>query len=191
MPGNGAPGIVGGGTSAVAAKNQLEQLNSMREALFAQDGWGCANVNQDTNWDVPGSPEPGPRTGDPASATQWKSHIVNNGTDLWEANLRNGGQPPPQPVQKTPWNHTPVTNIGGTWGEDDDGSAENNPSVWTGNQNPQTPGWNQGSGANAAAGGTAMWPAANPGRLLSFEVFAKIFTNLVFARCWRRQRKYS
>lgn len=164
--GNGAPGVVGGGTSAVAAKNQLEQLNSMREALFAQDGWGCQNVNQDTNWDVPGSPEPGPRTADQAGATQWKSHTINNGTELWEANLRNGGQPPPQPVQKTPWNHTPTTNIGGTWGEDDDGAQEAN--VWSGNQNPQTPGWNQGAGANAAAaGGTGMWPAT-PGKL-SFE----------------------
>lgn len=179
VPGNGAPGIVGGGTSAVAAKNQLEQLNSMREALFAQDGWGCANVNQDTNWDVPGSPEPGPRTGDPAGATQWKSHIVNNGTDLWEANLRNGGQPPPQPVQKTPWNHTPVTNIGGTWGEDDE-SADNNPSVWAGNPNPQTPGWNQGSNTNAAAGGTAMWPAANPGILLDLELLGKSLTIFLF-----------
>lgn len=163
VPGNGAPGIVGGGTSAVAAKNQLEQLNSMREALFAQDGWGCQNVNQDTNWDVPGSPEPGPRTGDPAGATQWKSHTINNGTELWEANLRNGGQPPPQPVQKTPWNHTPTTNIGGTWGEDDDGG--DNSGVWTGNQNTQAPGWNQGAGANAgAAGGAAMWPAT-PGEI--------------------------
>lgn len=162
VPGNGAPGIVGGGTSAVAAKNQLEQLNSMREALFAQDGWGCQNVNQDTNWDVPGSPEPGPRTGDPA-APVWKSHVVNNGTELWEANLRNGGQPPPQPVQKTPWNHTPTTNIGGTWGEDDE--SEGNASVWTGgNQSQQAPGWNQGAGANAgAAGGAAMWPAT-PGK---------------------------
>lgn len=155
------PGIVGGGTSAVAAKNQLEQLNSMREALFAQDGWGCQNVNQDTNWDVPGSPEPGPRGGDPASAAgQWKSHTVNNGTELWEANLRNGGQPPPQPVQKTPWNHTPTTNIGGTWGEDDD-VADNGGSVWTGNQNTQQPpGWNQ-SGANTAGttGAAPMWPA--------------------------------
>lgn len=163
VPGNGAPGVVGGGTSAIAAKNQLEQLNSMREALFAQDGWGCQNVNQDTNWDVPGSPEPGPRTGDPAGATQWKSHTINNGTELWEANLRNGGQPPPQPVQKTPWNHTPTTNIGGTWGEDDDGGE--NASVWTGNQSQQAPGWNQGAGANAgAAGGTAMWPAT-PGEI--------------------------
>uniref|UniRef100_A0A2M4A5U9 UBA domain-containing protein n=1 Tax=Anopheles triannulatus TaxID=58253 RepID=A0A2M4A5U9_9DIPT len=51
----GNNGANGGGT----AKNpQLEQLNTMREALFAQDGWGCEHVNQDTNWEVPGSPEP-------------------------------------------------------------------------------------------------------------------------------------
>lgn len=170
-----APGIVGGGTSAVAAKNQLEQLNSMREALFAQDGWGCQNVNQDTNWDVPGSPEPGPRgAGDPAATTQWKSHTVNNGTELWEANLRNGGQPPPQPVQKTPWNHTPSSNIGGTWGEDDD--AGNDSSVWAGNQNQQAPGWNQGAGAaGGATGGTAMWPAT-PGK---FEEFSTFFVFLI------------
>ncbi|KAL7037320.1 hypothetical protein ACKWTF_009160 [Chironomus riparius] len=159
--GNGA-GIVGGGTSAVAAKNQLEQLNSMREALFSQDGWGCQNVNQDTNWDVPGSPEPGPR-GDQAAtaggATQWKSHTVNNGTELWEANLRNGGQPPPQPVQKTPWNHTPTTNIGGTWGEEDDDNTENN-SVWNASQNNQpAPSWNQNQNTSATNSGT-MWPAA-------------------------------
>jgi trinucleotide repeat-containing gene 6 protein len=163
QPGQAAnpAGIVPGGTPGVAAKNQLEQLNSMREALFSQDGWGCQNVNQDSNWDVPGSPEPGPR-GDPsgaAGATQWKSHTINNGTELWEANLRNGGQPPPQPVQKTPWNHTPSTNIGGTWGEEDDDSGENT-SVWN-NQNTQqpAPGWNQPN-ANSGAGATNVWPPA-------------------------------
>jgi len=47
-----------------------------------------------------------------AAAVPWKVP-VNNGTDLWEANLRNGGAPPPQPtVQKAPWGHTPTTNIG-------------------------------------------------------------------------------
>lgn len=156
-----ASGIVGGGTSTVAAKNQLEQLNSMREALFAQDGWSCQNVNQDTNWEVPGSPEPGPR-GEPgtpaAGVSHWKSHQINNGTELWEANLRNGGQPPPQPVQKTPWNHTPTTNIGGTWGEEDEDPSEST-SVWTSNQNTQqpAPGWNQ----NTNSGGNAnVWPQA-------------------------------
>lgn len=53
-----ASALIGGGTSTAAAKNQLEQLTTMREALFSQDGWGCQHVNQDTNWDVPGSPEP-------------------------------------------------------------------------------------------------------------------------------------
>lgn len=154
-------GVVGtGGTSTVAAKNQLEQLNSMREALFAQDGWSCQNVNQDTNWDVPGSPEPGPRgEGANAGVTQWKSHQINNGTELWEANLRNGGQPPPQPVQKTPWNHTPTTNIGGTWGEEDEENSEST-NVWTSNQNTQQPApvWNQGG--NNSTGATNVWPPA-------------------------------
>ncbi|XP_055373352.1 protein Gawky isoform X2 [Condylostylus longicornis] len=140
-------GLVGGGTSAAAAKNQLEQLNTMREALFSQDGWGCQHVNQDTNWDVPGSPEPANKdpTGGPPI---WKPNI-NNGTDLWEANLRNGGQPPPQPVQKTPWGHTPTSNLGGTWGEDDDGNDANN--VWTGA--PTNQGANTGSGGSVTAGG--------------------------------------
>ena len=31
---------------------QLEQLNSVREALFSQDGWGCQHVKQDTSWDI-------------------------------------------------------------------------------------------------------------------------------------------
>lgn len=57
------------------------------------------------------------------------------GTELWEANLRNGGQAPPQPTSKTPWGHTPTTNIGGTWGEDDD--AQDSANVWTGPPPPQ------------------------------------------------------
>lgn len=92
-------------------------------------------MNQDTNWDVPGSPEPmasgnivksdptqsvAAAGGAAAVPSTWKPNI-NNGTELWEANLRNGGQPPAPAVQK-PWGHTPSTNLGGTWGEDDDGA---------------------------------------------------------------------
>lgn len=100
----------------------------MREALFSQDGWGCQHVNQDTNWEVPSSPEPTNK--DQSGPPLWKP-TINNGTDLWETNLRNGGQPPPtQSVQKTPWGHTPSSNLGGTWGEDDDGNDTSN--VWTG-----------------------------------------------------------
>ncbi|CAG7822859.1 unnamed protein product [Allacma fusca] len=132
-----APPPGSSGNSSVTSK-QIEQLNSMRDALFSHDGWGGQNVNQDSGWDIPGSPEPqhkdlggmGGNAGSSTGAATWKAN-VNNGTDLWEANLRNGGAPPPQPAtQKAPWGHTPSTNIGGTWGEEDDGADSSN--VWTG-----------------------------------------------------------
>lgn len=166
-----APGVGGAVGAPVAvpptAKHQLEQLNTMRDALFAQDGWGCQHVNQDTNWEVPGSPD---LKGGADGA--WKPCNSNNGTELWEHNLRNGGQPPAPPVQKTPWGHTPSSNLGGTWGEDDDAADAAN--VWTGTPtNPQAPQWGAGGGPNVAvppvaatpnvgAGGPGMWPNANP-----------------------------
>ncbi|XP_055545594.1 protein Gawky-like isoform X1 [Wyeomyia smithii] len=178
--------LVMGNNGTVATKSQLEMLSNMREALFSQDGWGYQHVNQDTNWEVPGSPEPGKMdtpnnnnaTGGAAgggqgqgqggaggggapnpAASGWKPCNQNNGTELWEANLRNGGAPPPpQPVQKAPWG--PSTNIGGTWGEDDD-SVE--ASVWNGS----AAGANQPAAAPPAWGqnNPAMWPpgtAAGP-----------------------------
>ncbi|XP_045771853.1 protein Gawky isoform X3 [Maniola jurtina] len=137
---NGPSSNGSNGNSNNNSSAKIEQLNSMREALYSQDGWGGQHVNQDTNWDVPGSPEPGSKV-EPATAgaqPAWKPSINNGaflGTDLWEANLRNGGQPPPQPASKTPWGHTPTTNIGGTWGEDDDAADTGN--VWTGAPPPQ------------------------------------------------------
>jgi len=122
-----------------STKQQLEQLNNMREALFSQDGWG-AHVNQDSGWDIPSSPEPGQKdsTGAPLPPV-WKPN-VNNGTDLWEQNLRNGGQPPPRVEKTTPWgSHTPASNIGGTWGVDDD--CADNANMW--NPQAQWPGPNQ------------------------------------------------
>ncbi|KAG8224852.1 hypothetical protein J437_LFUL005455, partial [Ladona fulva] len=142
--GNGGPN---GGSTSNSTTKQLEQLNSMREALFSQDGWGGQHVNQDTGWDIPASPEPGAKD----SGAVWKPN-VNNGTDLWEANLRNGGQPPPQQAQKTPWGHTPATNIGGTWGEDDDVGDSSN--VWTGVPS---------SGGGTGAGGPGMGTTGGPG----------------------------
>ncbi|XP_058815312.1 protein Gawky-like [Topomyia yanbarensis] len=147
----------------IAAKSQLEQLSNMREALFSQDGWGYQHVNQDTNWEVPGSPEPGKvDTNNAASggapnpaASGWKPCNSNNGTELWEANLRNGGAPqPPQTVQKAPWG--PATNIGGTWGEDDDSGEA---SVWNG-----ASGANQPTAAPQAWGqnSPAVWPPGAP-----------------------------
>ncbi len=131
---NMSPNSSGNGNNAnnnSNSKQQIEDFKSMRDSLFATDGWGGQHVNQDSIWDVPSSPEPAPtKDGSSGAATSapWKPN-VNNGTDLWEANLRNGGQPPPQTTQKAPWGHTPTTNIGGTWGEDDDGESSN---VWSG-----------------------------------------------------------
>lgn len=158
-------------TGPSATKNQLEQLNTMREALFSQDGWGCQHVNQDTSWEVPGSPDPNllkpsdavgvgvSGTGGPGG---WKA-TINNGTELWEHNLRNGGQPPAPPVQKTPWGHTPSTNLGGTWGEDDDTAETGN--VWTGtpSSNPVTPQWGGPAGAGGGVGGVSVGPSGGVG----------------------------
>ena len=47
-PGANANGAAGSGASSASASTskQLEQLNSVREALFSQDGWGGSNVKQ-------------------------------------------------------------------------------------------------------------------------------------------------
>uniref|UniRef100_A0A182MLY9 UBA domain-containing protein n=1 Tax=Anopheles culicifacies TaxID=139723 RepID=A0A182MLY9_9DIPT len=155
---------VGGAGSAMATTSsaKLEHLNSMREALFAQDGWGCQHVNQDTQWDVPISPEPATKPDPSLKAT------VNNGTELWETNLRNGGQPPVQaPSQKTPWG--PQSHHGGTWGVDDESSGEAS-NVWTGA--PGAPGG--GSIVASALAGSAGPPpvGGNPAALVGGQVGA-------------------
>uniref|UniRef100_A0A2S2RA09 Trinucleotide repeat-containing protein n=1 Tax=Sipha flava TaxID=143950 RepID=A0A2S2RA09_9HEMI len=163
---NSPPTNSGNGAVNSSTKQQLEQINTMREALYAQDGWGGQHVNQDSQWEVPHSPEPNTKDGPLTGLTGgpgWSK--VNNGTDLWEATLRNGGQPPLQiPVQntsKTPWGHTPASNIGGTWGEDDDVSSVSGVEGNTGNWgiNPTTTMGNQwGQGQPPPQGpGAPMW----------------------------------
>lgn len=122
------------------------------------------HVNQDTGWDIPTSPEPGMKDNG-SGGPVWKPN-VNNGTDLWEANLRNGGQPPPTPTAKTPWGHTPATNIGGTWGEDDDVGDSSN--VWHGvpsnnnnNNNNPAPGPQWGGGGGGGGSGPAPGESHN------------------------------
>ncbi|XP_023248225.1 protein Gawky isoform X7 [Copidosoma floridanum] len=141
-------------SSNTTVKQYETTLHNMREAIFSTDGWGSQNhVNQDTSWDVPTSPEPAiTKDGVP----MWKPP-VNNGTELWEANLRNGGQPPPQQA-KAPWGHTPSTNIGGTWGEDDDAADTSN--MWTGAPAPSQP--NAGQWPGNSGNQTGMWNANLP-----------------------------
>lgn len=67
--------------TSASTKQQLEQLNNMREALFSQDGWG-AHVNQDSGWDIPSSPEPGQKDTNGAPIPPvWKPN-VNNGKSV-------------------------------------------------------------------------------------------------------------
>uniref|UniRef100_A0A182RVN3 UBA domain-containing protein n=1 Tax=Anopheles funestus TaxID=62324 RepID=A0A182RVN3_ANOFN len=191
----GAGNNNGAGNGGTATK-QLEVLNTMRDALFSQDGWGCQHVNQDTNWEVPGSPEPqgaanagggggggggvggaggvgakpdgaGPHGAGPNGS--WKAQTMNNGTELWETNLRNGGGGPTHHQQQqqqaqqhlaqaktTPW--VPTNNLGGTWMEDDD-SAGGPAGVPEAAANV----WNGGSAAAIVAGAVPMGPAGGPG----------------------------
>ena len=140
-------------TSTASASNgstskHLEQLNSVREALFSQDGWGGANVKQDSAWNVDGMASnatsgsgSGSQPANPAAApsggnTEAKESNTwgsagsghrNDGTDLWRVNL--SGQPPaPKPQPNNAWNHTPQNNTDfKQWGVDDeDGPNQGN-----------------------------------------------------------------
>ena len=152
-PGANANGAAGPGAAAASASTskQLEQLNSVREALFSQDGWGGSNVKQDTSWDVDQAPgAPGGTGGgsgrtlnggaDAPSAAAKETNMWggpaqmnggpprNDGTDLWKSTL--SGQPmvtkqaPPNPWDHKPQNPTDYKN----WGEEDDGGGNHGPS---------------------------------------------------------------
>lgn len=74
-------------------------------------------VNQDSSWDVLSNPESSSKKEGSSDPQSWKIPI-NIGTELWENNLKNGGQPAAQ-QPKVHLDHKPSNNIGGTWGEDD------------------------------------------------------------------------
>ena len=141
-----------GGAASSSASKQLEQLNSVREALFSQDGWGGSNVKQDTSWDVDsranGQDAGGPGAGGPAGAAGgpggvppmgpkdanlWGGAPRNDGTDLWKSTL--SGQPPaPKPQPANPWGHSPQNPTDyKQWGEEEDPSTSgfnNDNTVW-------------------------------------------------------------
>ena len=51
-------GQTGSGASQNTTSKHLESLQSVREALFSQDGWGGDNVKQDNAWDIDGKSNP-------------------------------------------------------------------------------------------------------------------------------------
>ncbi len=129
--GKGLPTTEANANGSSTASKQLEQLNSVREALFSQDGWGGCNVKQDTSWDIDGSGANGRATnGDaqPKETNMWNSQQRNDGTDLWKSNL--SGQPAaPKPQPSNPWGHTPQNPTDyKNWGEDEEGAAGGGPS---------------------------------------------------------------
>lgn len=104
----------------------MEQLNSVREALFSQDGWGSNHVKQESAWNVDGMEQnfqPAAPKENPSSPT-WESPDKprNDGTDLWKSTL--SGQPLVTKSSTTsqwhkPQNPTDYKN----WGEEDESPA--------------------------------------------------------------------
>ncbi|GFX65263.1 protein Gawky [Trichonephila clavipes] len=119
-----------------------------KKAAFSQ-GWGQNNVNQDTPWEVDESlPQDGTK-----DSTTWRA--PNNGTEIWESNLRvhKGTATPTAPATAPPppWGHTPATNIGGHWGEEEQGSQWNNGAM------PNPTHWPDNSSANNSSTASSMW----------------------------------
>ena len=56
-------GQTGSGASQNTTSKHLESLQSVREALFSQDGWGGDNVKQDNAWDIDGKSGPSAMAG--------------------------------------------------------------------------------------------------------------------------------
>ena len=109
-----------------STSKHLEQLNSVREALFSQDGWGGSNVKQDTQWDVgSGAAGSGATSGaEKPESNMWGAASGgnrNDGTDLWKSTLT--GNPPAPKVQPNNAWTAPANNTDfKQWGvEDDDG----------------------------------------------------------------------
>nr|XP_040571029.1 protein Gawky-like isoform X2 [Lepeophtheirus salmonis] len=112
--GNGCPSTT---------KQQLEQLNSVREALFSQDGWGGSFVKQDTSWDtsvIGAFSGDSLQTKDSNNTFSTHNGRRNDGTEIWKVNL--SGQPPaPKPQPSNPWGHTPQNPTDfKNWGEEDE-----------------------------------------------------------------------
>ena len=133
--------------SSMAASKQLEQLNSVREALFSQDGWGGGQVKQDTAWDAPdvrassNSQEQGVnQRNSVTSPTQSSSNDIpgsrhmnnqrNDGTDLWKSTLY-GPSPAVNTAKaqnKPPWGQSPQNPTDfKIWGEDEENQCNSSP----------------------------------------------------------------
>ncbi|XP_055712609.1 protein Gawky-like isoform X2 [Phlebotomus papatasi] len=113
---------------ANAAKNQLNQL---RDALYAYEGWGKDHVNQETQWEVALSPtkslEVSGGVEAPTGTELW--HLTKSGKTVVQ---QTGGEGEERGT--TMWGHVPSSNFGGTWGDNSEIDEGGGSSVW-----PTTP----------------------------------------------------
>ncbi|XP_042898538.1 protein Gawky [Parasteatoda tepidariorum] len=141
-----------------------KEAKDLRVKAAFSEGWGVVPINQDTPWDVPDPPvESGKDNPPPAPSQVWRAP-VNQGTEIWENNLRvNKGSGtltvPPPTTNVPPWGHTPATNIGGHWGDDDSSS-----STWSGppNTNPNSANWSDPNPASGGNNSGNMWGNSAP-----------------------------
>lgn len=131
---SGSVSSVAGSASSATKPRTDEPVTDLKVKAAFSDGWGKTTINQDSPWDLPPSPPPSPpqppsnpQKENPAP-TVWRAP-VNNGTEIWENNLKlnKGVATPITSTTTPPWGHTPSTNIGGHWGDDDSSS-----NLWTG-----------------------------------------------------------
>lgn len=144
-------------------------------------------MNQETVWDVLDPPEStvsssssaSPSTKDNGTAV-WRAN-VNNGTEIWETNVRSGGKGQSGATvsgasgSQQPWGANPTSNIGGTWGEEEDASnmwtgvPQGNSTVGNGNNNgggslvSSVSMGNPGLSGNVVASSSSTWGSNNGG----------------------------
>lgn len=140
------------GSCVIGQRESQPTELDIRQAITSQEEWGQGSVNQDTAWDLPGTGE------SPKDKTAtWKAS-QNNGTEIWENTVRNGGKnnTPTAAANSHPWGTNPTTNIGGTWGEEDETS-----NVWTGV--PQSGGARGSSSSDSWGGNSGGGGSSNGG----------------------------
>ncbi len=167
-PNSSSSSSTNGGSSS---SKPFEQLNSVREALFSQDGWGGNNVKQDSAWNIDGMDGHGLKD----AMTPWSSSVPrNDGTELWKSTL--SGQPPvAKPQPSSPW-HTPQNPTDyKQWGEDDDTSGSAGGASGGGSVGAPS------SSSNVGAVGARdnLWNAGDPSNNAPYNGKSKILDNRV------------
>lgn len=142
-------------SSKLYQPSQLDFEQLIQTELYSRD-WGRSVINHETSWEGATSSKSSKNNDSINSSSNTNNHSAwkqsNNGTELWESNVRQGKSGNNQtnnlavgsvsgsavgPVAKpsNPQWTAPASHIGGTWGEEE----EDNGNMWTGVPNPNVP----------------------------------------------------